>query len=41
MTPQPSSPNLPENGTWFAPATRATAEQIQEMADFCLHNPIA
>jgi K+-sensing histidine kinase KdpD len=41
MSIQPAIKILPENGTWFAPAARATAEQVQEMADYCLHNPIA
>jgi hypothetical protein len=36
-----SSSKLPENGTWFAPAARASDDQVRELADFCLHNPIA
>jgi signal transduction histidine kinase len=32
---------LPPSGTWFAPAARASADQIRKQADFCLHNPIA
>lgn len=31
---------LPETDTWFAPAARSSAEQIQEMATYCLNNPI-
>jgi K+-sensing histidine kinase KdpD len=41
MKVMPSSNTLPETGTWFAPAGRATDDQVRELADFCLHNPIA
>jgi K+-sensing histidine kinase KdpD len=33
--------SLPDSGTWFAPPGRASNEQIQDLADFCLHNPVA
>lgn len=31
---------VPPSGTWFAPAGRASAEELRELANLCLHNPI-
>lgn len=41
MLPEQSKSELPENGTWFAPAERDSKENIIKLADFCLHNPVA
>ena len=41
MISQPASSRVPESGTWFAPPARTSKEQIRNLADFCLHNPIA
>lgn len=41
MTSTDSSQKLPKSGTWFAPPERASQDQIHDMAEYCLHNPIA
>jgi K+-sensing histidine kinase KdpD len=40
MTPLESSQNIPESGTWFAPPGRAPQQQLHDMAEYCLHNPV-
>lgn len=30
---------LPKSGTWFAPSERSSAEELQDIVDYCKHDP--